>query len=107
LAPTSSCSDLLPRPFRFQPAAGARQSANPYPLLGRFGVRAEDLREFDGVGDAKAALEFARCRIKPEGARIETPADLLPHVRHYADRSRSTSFFLRSGYFSFLEAGRL
>ena len=57
------------------------------------GVRAEDLREFDGVGDAKAALllaalEFARRRIKPEGAKIETPADLLPHVRHYADRKQ-------------------
>ena len=24
-------------------------------------------------------------RIKPDGARIETPADLLPHIRHYAD----------------------
>lgn len=57
------------------------------------GVQADDLREFDGVGDAKAtlvlaALEFARRRIKPEGARIETPADLLPHVRHYADRKQ-------------------
>ncbi len=57
------------------------------------GIRAEDLREFDGVGDAKAtlvlaALEFARRRIKPEGARIETPSDLLPHVRHYADRKQ-------------------
>lgn len=57
------------------------------------GVRAEDLQEFDGVGDAKAtlilaALEFARRRIKPEGAKIETPADLLPHVRHYADRKQ-------------------
>jgi DNA repair protein RadC len=57
------------------------------------GVQAEDLREFDGVGDAKAtlvlaALEFARRRIKPEGAKIETPADLLPHVRHYADRKQ-------------------
>ena len=56
-------------------------------------VRAEDLREFEGVGDAKAALvlaalEFARRRIKPEGVKIETPADLLPHVRHYADRKQ-------------------
>ena len=56
-------------------------------------VRAEDLREFTGVGNAKAtlviaALEFARRRIKPEGAKIETPADLLPHVRHYADRKQ-------------------
>lgn len=57
------------------------------------GVRAEDLTEFNGVGDAKAtlilaAIEFARRRIKPEGAKIETPADLLPHVKHYADRKQ-------------------
>jgi len=57
------------------------------------GVQADDLRAFDGVGDAKAtlvlaALEFARRRIKPEGAKIETPADLLPTVRHYADRKQ-------------------
>jgi DNA repair protein RadC len=57
------------------------------------GVRAEDLTGFEGVGDAKAALilaaiEFARRRIKPEGVKIETPADLLPHVRHYADRKQ-------------------
>ena len=56
-------------------------------------VAAEDLRALDGVGDAKAtlllaALEFARRRIKPEGTKIETPADLLPHVRHYADRKQ-------------------
>lgn len=57
------------------------------------GVRPEDLWEFDGVGNAKAslilaALEFARRRIKPEGSKIATPADLLPHVRHYADRKQ-------------------
>lgn len=56
-------------------------------------VTAEDLTRFDGVGAAKAtlvlaAIEFARRRIKPEGNRIETPADLLPHVRHYADRKQ-------------------
>ena len=56
-------------------------------------VKADDLTQFDGVGDAKAALilaaiEFARRRIKPEGSKIETPADLLPHVRHYADRKQ-------------------
>ncbi len=56
-------------------------------------VRAEDLTSFPGVGDAKAtlilaAIEFARRRIKPEGVKIETPADLLPHVRHYADRKQ-------------------
>jgi DNA repair protein RadC len=56
-------------------------------------VRAEDLTSFPGVGDAKAtlilaAIEFARRRIKPEGVKIETPADLLPHVRHFADRKQ-------------------
>lgn len=56
-------------------------------------VKAEDLSQFAGVGDAKAtlilaAIEFARRRIKPEGAKIETPADLLPHIRHYADRKQ-------------------
>jgi len=57
------------------------------------GVQAEDLTALEGIGDAKAtlilaAIEFARRRIKPEGAKIETPADLLPHVRHYADRKQ-------------------
>jgi DNA repair protein RadC len=57
------------------------------------GLRVEDLTNFEGVGDAKAtlilaAIEFARRRIKPEGAKIETPEDLLPHVRHYADRKQ-------------------
>jgi len=56
-------------------------------------LRAEDLKQFGGVGDAKAtlilaAIEFARRRIKPEGTKIETPADLLPIVRHYADRKQ-------------------
>jgi DNA repair protein RadC len=56
-------------------------------------VTAGDLQALDGVGAAKAtlvlaALEFARRRIKPDGTKIETPADLLPHVRHYADRKQ-------------------
>jgi DNA repair protein RadC len=56
-------------------------------------VSIEDLAAFDGMGEAKAALvlaamEFVRRRVKPEGVRIETPADLLPHVRHYADRKQ-------------------
>jgi DNA repair protein RadC len=56
-------------------------------------VKTEDLSQFPGIGDAKAtlilaAIEFARRRIKPEGAKIVTPADLLPHVRHYADRKQ-------------------
>ncbi|MCK9364395.1 MAG: DNA repair protein RadC [Syntrophales bacterium] len=57
------------------------------------GISAEELTGFEGVGPAKAtlilaAIEFARRRIKPEGVKIETPADLLPHVRHYADRKQ-------------------
>src|SRR5205085_8752915 len=56
-------------------------------------VTAEDLTQFGGVGPAKAtlilaAMEFTRRRIKPDGAKIETPADLLPHIRHYADRKQ-------------------
>jgi DNA repair protein RadC len=56
-------------------------------------LRAEDLKQFGAVGDAKAtlilaAIEFARRRIKPDGAKITTPADLLPHIRHYADRKQ-------------------
>lgn len=56
-------------------------------------VTAEDMMQFEGVGNAKAtlilaAIEFARRHIKPEGSKIETPADLLPHVRHYADRKQ-------------------
>jgi DNA repair protein RadC len=56
-------------------------------------VRVEDLTGFDGVGDAKAtlilaAIEFARRRIKPEGVKIATPADVLPLIRHYADRKQ-------------------
>lgn len=56
-------------------------------------VGVEDLMRFEGVGQAKAALllaaiEFARRRIKPEGLKIETPADVLPLIRHFADRKQ-------------------
>jgi len=56
-------------------------------------IQCEDLTQFEGIRDAKstlllAAIEFARRRIKPEGIRIETPADLLPQIRHYADRKQ-------------------
>jgi len=52
---------------------------------------AEELKAIEGVGPAKAsliaaALEFARRRIRPEGLRISFPADVLPLIRHYADR---------------------
>src|SRR5262245_31098904 len=57
------------------------------------GVRADDFTGFEGVGEAKAtlilvAIEFARRRIKPAGMKIETPADVLPLIRHYADRKQ-------------------
>ena len=53
----------------------------------------DDLAKFDGIGNAKAALilaatEFSRRRIRPEGIRIETPSDLVPHIRHYVDRKQ-------------------
>jgi len=56
-------------------------------------VRADDLTGFEGVGEAKAtlilaAIEFARRRIKPAGMKIETPDDVLPLIRHYADRKQ-------------------
>ena len=56
-------------------------------------VRVEDLTSFEGVGEAKAtlilaAIEFARRRIKPEGIKITTPADVLPLIRHFADRKQ-------------------
>ena len=55
----------------------------------------DDLAKFDGIGNAKAALilaavEFSRRRIRPEGIRIETPADLVPHIRHYVTENRNT-----------------
>ena len=56
-------------------------------------VRVDDLTSFEGVGDAKAtlilaAIEFARRRIKPEGVKITTPADVLPLIRHFSDRKQ-------------------
>ncbi|MCD4788232.1 MAG: DNA repair protein RadC [Desulfobacterales bacterium] len=53
----------------------------------------DDLVKFDGIGNAKAALilaatEFSRRRIRLEGIRIETPADLVPYIRHYVDRKQ-------------------
>ena len=58
-----------------------------------FQVRVEDLTGLAGVGQAKAALilaamEYARRRIKPEGLKIATPSDVLPLIRHFADRKQ-------------------
>lgn len=56
-------------------------------------VSLEDLQKIEGVGLAKATLiaaafEFARRRIRPEGLKISFPADILPLIRHYADRKQ-------------------
>jgi len=56
-------------------------------------LNALDLQKIDGVGPAKAAIltaamEFARRRIRPEGIKIATPADVLPLIRHLADRKQ-------------------
>ena len=56
-------------------------------------ISADDLPAFEGIGQAKAslilaAIEFARRRIKPQGVKIRTPADVLPLIRHYADRKQ-------------------
>ncbi|MBM3861572.1 MAG: DNA repair protein RadC [Verrucomicrobia bacterium] len=53
----------------------------------------EDIQHLEGMGQIKAmtivaAIEFARRRIKPEGTKITTPADVLPLIRHYADRKQ-------------------
>ena len=56
-------------------------------------LAAVDLMSFKGVGEAKAvlilaAIEFVRRRIKPDGLKIDTPADVLPLIRHFADRKQ-------------------
>jgi DNA repair protein RadC len=56
-------------------------------------VSIEELQKIEGVGLAKAtliaaSLEFARRRIRPEGLKITTPADVLPLIQHYADRKQ-------------------
>jgi DNA repair protein RadC len=53
----------------------------------------DELMEIDGIGPAKAtlisaALEFARRRIRPEGFKISFPTDVLPLIRHIADRKQ-------------------
>jgi DNA repair protein RadC len=56
-------------------------------------VGVSDLTGFQGIGEAKAALvlaavEFVRRRVKPEGLKITTPSDVLPLIRHFADRKQ-------------------
>ena len=56
-------------------------------------LKVEDLEHLEGMGAVKAmivvaALEFARRRIKPGGLKITTPANILPLIRHFADRKQ-------------------
>src|SRR6266853_4614122 len=56
-------------------------------------LKVADIAPLLGMGTIKAmvvvaAIEFARRRIKPEGLKITTPADVLPLIRHYADRKQ-------------------
>lgn len=56
-------------------------------------INLEDLQKIEGVGAAKATLiaaafELARRRIRPEGLKITFPPDVLPLIRHYADRKQ-------------------
>ena len=53
----------------------------------------DDLSKLDGIGAAKAAsilaaVEFTRRRVKPAGIKINQPSDIVPHIRHYADRKQ-------------------
>ena len=53
----------------------------------------EELENIEGMGPAKAglvlaALEFASRRIRPEGLKISFPPDVLPLIRHFADRKQ-------------------
>jgi DNA repair protein RadC len=56
-------------------------------------VEIVDLMDFDGVGEAKAtiilaAFEFVRRRIRKDGITFEKPSDIVPLLRHYADRKQ-------------------
>jgi len=56
-------------------------------------LKVEDIGHIEGMGTVKAmtviaAIEFARRRIKPDGLKISTPADVLPLIRHFADRKQ-------------------
>jgi len=56
-------------------------------------IEVQAVRAIPGIGAAKAAqicaaLEYARRRLRPAENRIRFPQDLLPVIRHYADRRR-------------------
>ncbi len=53
----------------------------------------EDILDIKGIGTAKAALivaalEFVRRRVKEEGVKIQSPVDVVPLIRHYANRKQ-------------------
>ncbi len=53
----------------------------------------DELGQIPGMGFAKAtliaaALEYSRRRIRADGIRISFPPDVLPLIRHYADRKQ-------------------
>jgi DNA repair protein RadC len=53
----------------------------------------EDILDTKGIGTAKAALivaalEFVRRRVKEEGVKIQSPVDVVPLIRHYANRKQ-------------------
>ena len=56
-------------------------------------ITIDDLIGYDGVGKAKAAIilaafEFVRRRIKKEGITFDKPSDIVPILRHYANRKQ-------------------
>ena len=56
-------------------------------------IEVQAVRAIPGIGTAKAAqicaaLEYARRRLRPAENRIRFPQDVLPVIRHYADRRR-------------------
>lgn len=56
-------------------------------------VTPQDLLRIEGVGPAKATqlaavIEFVRRKVRPAGFKIRNPTDLVPLIRHYADRKQ-------------------
>ncbi len=56
-------------------------------------IEVNAVRAIPGIGTAKAAqicaaLEYGRRRLRPAENRIRFPQDVLPVIRHYADRQR-------------------
>jgi DNA repair protein RadC len=75
--------EILPNKYfyRHQPPPPAKE------LLAEF-WRLEKEAENQAEEKLSQAVRELAAQSLPEGAKIETPADLLPHVRHYADRKQ-------------------